>query len=64
MELKIFTRMDIAFPASAACERLFSETGVIFTPKGECVGDGNFDNQSLSRVLQVFVQGILDNHYG
>ncbi|KAI7802900.1 hypothetical protein IRJ41_021560, partial [Triplophysa rosa] len=40
-------RLNTPLPASAACERLFSTAGLIFTPKRARVDSKNFENQLL-----------------
>ncbi len=47
-------RLNTALPASAACERLFSTAGLIFTPKRACVDSKNFENQLLLKLNKGF----------
>lgn len=47
-------RLNTALPASAACERLFSTAGLIFTPKRARVDSKNFENQLLLKLNKGF----------
>ncbi|XP_019911633.1 uncharacterized protein LOC109616853 [Esox lucius] len=46
--------LNTALPASAACERLFSTAGLIFTPKRAHVDSKNFENQLLLKLNKGF----------
>ncbi len=47
-------RLNTALPASAACERLFSTAGLIFTPKRARVDSKNFENQLILKLNKGF----------
>ncbi|XP_041825223.1 uncharacterized protein LOC121655155 isoform X2 [Melanotaenia boesemani] len=47
-------KLNTPLPASAACERLFSTAGLIFTPKRACLNSKNFENQLLLRLNKKF----------
>ncbi|XP_051563717.1 uncharacterized protein LOC127446653 [Myxocyprinus asiaticus] len=47
-------RLNTPLPDSAACERLFSTAGLIFTPKMARVDSKNFENQLLHRLNKDF----------
>ncbi len=47
-------RLNTALPASAACKRLFSTAGLIFTPKRARVDSKNFENQLLLKLNKGF----------
>ena len=51
----LFVELNTPLAASAACERLFSVAGLIFTPRRACLGDTNFENQLLLRLNKAFV---------
>jgi len=46
----LFIVLNTPLPASAACERLFSTAGLIFTPKRANIGSENFENQLLLKL--------------
>ena len=52
----LFFETNPPLPASAACERLFSAAGHIFTPMRARIGDTNFENQLLLKLNKGFVQ--------
>ena len=43
-------KLNTPLAASAACERLFSCAGQIFTPKRSNISDTNFENQVLVKI--------------
>ncbi|XP_027013075.2 uncharacterized protein LOC113649457 [Tachysurus fulvidraco] len=47
-------RLNTPLPASAACERMFSTAGLIFTPKRACMDSKNFENQLLLKLNKDF----------
>jgi len=49
-------RLNTALPASAACERLFSTAGLIFTSKRTHTDSKNFENQILLWLTKAFWQ--------
>lgn len=51
---RLSLRLNTALPASAACERLFSTAGLIFTPKRARVDSKNFENQLLLKLNKGF----------
>ena len=51
---ELFVRLNTPLPASAACERLFSSTGQIFTPKRATISDVNFEHQLLLKLNDKF----------
>ena len=52
----LFMKTNTALPASAACERLFSAAGRIFTPLRARISDQNFENQFLLKLNKSFLQ--------
>ncbi|XP_067286175.1 zinc finger BED domain-containing protein 4-like [Pseudorasbora parva] len=48
--LKLSLRLNTPLPASAACERLFSTAGLIFSPKRARINSKNFENQLLLKL--------------
>ena len=52
---KLFVKLNTALPANAACERLFSRAGFIFTPKRARIRDANFEQQLLLKLNAQFV---------
>ena len=53
---KVFVRLNTPLPASAACERLFSAAGRIFTPSRARIGAVSFENQLLLKLNEHFRQ--------
>ena len=53
---KVFVRLNTPLPASAACERLFSAAGRIFTPSRARIGAISFENQLLLKLNGHFRQ--------
>ncbi|XP_041844132.1 uncharacterized protein LOC121641846 [Melanotaenia boesemani] len=52
--LKLSVKLNIPLPASAACERLFSIAGLIFSPKRARLAANTFENQLLLRMNRKF----------
>ncbi|KAK2185108.1 hypothetical protein NP493_246g02106 [Ridgeia piscesae] len=53
---ELFIRTNTPLPASAACKRLFSAAGHIFTPLRARIGDKNVENQLVLKLNKNFVQ--------
>ena len=53
---KVFVRLNTPLPASAACERLFSAAGRIFTSSRARIGAVSFENQLLLKLNGHFRQ--------
>jgi len=51
---KLSLRVNTALPASAACERLFSTAGLIFSPRRARIDSNNFENQLLLKLNKRF----------
>lgn len=51
---KLALKLNTGLPASAACERLFSCAGLLFTPKRARIDSNNFENQLLLRLNRKF----------
>ena len=52
--LKLSVKLNTPLPASAACERLFSVAGLIFSPKRAFIGSKNFENQLLLQLNKAY----------
>ncbi|XP_033499100.1 zinc finger BED domain-containing protein 4-like [Epinephelus lanceolatus] len=52
--LKLSVKLNTPLPASAACERLFSIAGLIFSPKRARLAADTFENQLLLRMNRKF----------
>ncbi|XP_041823036.1 uncharacterized protein LOC121628166 [Melanotaenia boesemani] len=52
--LKLSVKLNTPLPASAACERLFSIAGLIFSPKRARLAANTFENQLLLRMNRKF----------
>lgn len=52
---KMSVRLNTPLPASAACERLFSIAGLVFSPRRARLHDSNVENQLLLRVNKNFL---------
>ncbi|XP_062305904.1 uncharacterized protein LOC134010055 [Osmerus eperlanus] len=48
-------KLNTALPASAACERLFSIAGLLFTPRRGSIHSQNFENQLLLKLNKDFM---------
>ncbi|XP_073709424.1 zinc finger BED domain-containing protein 4-like [Misgurnus anguillicaudatus] len=48
-------KLNTALPASAACERLFSVAGLLFTPRRGSIHSQNFENQLLLKLNKDFM---------
>ena len=53
---KLFIKLNTPLPASAACERLFSTAGLIFSPKRANIGSSSFENQLLLKLNAKLIQ--------
>ncbi|KAL2102098.1 hypothetical protein ACEWY4_003859 [Coilia grayii] len=51
---KLALKLNTGLPASAACERLFSCAGLLFTPKRARIDSNNFENQLLLKLNRKF----------
>ncbi|XP_056464754.1 uncharacterized protein LOC130404153 [Gadus chalcogrammus] len=49
-------KLNTALPASAACERLFSIAGLLFTPRRGSIHSQNFENQLLLKLNKEFMK--------
>ncbi|XP_056453203.1 uncharacterized protein LOC130387936 [Gadus chalcogrammus] len=49
-------KLNTALPASAACERLFSIAGLLFTPRRGSIHSQNFENQLLLKLNKEFIK--------
>ncbi|KAK7158575.1 hypothetical protein R3I94_005030 [Phoxinus phoxinus] len=47
---KLSVKLNTPLPASAACERLFSIAGLVFSPRRVRLNSGNFENQLLLKM--------------
>lgn len=52
---KLSVKLNTPLPASAACERLFSIAGLVFSPRRARLNTFNFENQLLLRINQRFL---------
>ena len=53
---KLSLKLNTGLPASAACERLFSSAGLLFTAKRARLSAENFENQLLLKMNKSFVK--------
>ncbi|KAI7790418.1 hypothetical protein IRJ41_024244 [Triplophysa rosa] len=53
---KTFSKVNTGLPASAACERLFSCAGLLFTAKRARMNSTNFENQKLLKLNRKFIE--------
>nr|XP_021331251.1 uncharacterized protein LOC103910645 [Danio rerio] len=53
---KLSLKLNISLPASAACERLFSYAGLLFTAKRARMNSSNFENQLLLKLNRKFIE--------
>lgn len=51
---KLSMKLNTGLPASAACERLFSCAGLVFTEKRARLSSANFENQLLLKLNSSF----------
>lgn len=49
-------KLNTGLPASAACERLFSCAGLLFTAKRARMNSANFENQLLLKLNRKFIE--------
>ena len=54
---KLSLKLNTTLPASAACERLFSTAGLIFSPRRARLDAKNLENQLLKRNKKYFSFG-------
>ncbi|CAK6981098.1 uncharacterized protein LOC127500556 isoform X5 [Scomber scombrus] len=54
--LHLSLKLNTALPASAACERLFSAAGLIFSPRRGQIDSHNFENQLLLKLNKDFLK--------
>lgn len=52
---KLSVKLNTPLPASAACERLFSIAGLVFSPRRARLNAFNFENQLLLRINNRFL---------
>ena len=52
--LKLSVKLNTPLPASAACERLFSIAGLVFSPRRARLNSQNFENQLLLKMNRKF----------
>lgn len=51
---KLYIRLNTPLPSSAACERLFSTAGLLFSPRRARMDSSNFENQLLLKLNRSF----------
>ncbi|XP_054475860.1 uncharacterized protein LOC129108175 isoform X2 [Anoplopoma fimbria] len=51
---KLSVKLNTPLPASAACERLFSIAGLVFSPRRARLNSRNFENQLLLKMNRTF----------
>lgn len=51
---RLSVKLNTPLPASAACERLFSIAGLVFSPRRARLNSRNFENQLLLRINRIF----------
>lgn len=51
---KLSLKLNTALPASAACERLFSAAGLLFSPRRGRIHSQNLENQLLLKLNKAF----------
>lgn len=51
---KVSIKLNTPLPASAACERLFSIAGLLFSPRRARMDSSNFENQLLLKLNRSF----------
>ncbi|KAL1277235.1 hypothetical protein QQF64_023908 [Cirrhinus molitorella] len=49
-------KLNTGLPASAACERLFSSAGLLFTAKRARMNSANFENKLLLKLNRKFIE--------